>query len=167
MLIPSRHRAQHVRYRTEYSKTHTARSIDIGRDLFAVRKDGSEFPVEIGLQPLEMPSSKDKHRSDTSASSDGSEFSVRSSRDSQVHMVLAAVTDITVRKQAESLARDVAQSVIRSRGEILTHMSHELRTPLVRCLIRMLACHPSHAQFLPMLCRTECWGVHNSSLTRQ
>ena len=54
-----------------------------GRDLFAKRKDGSEFPVEIGLNPISTPEGM---------------------------MVVAAIIDITERKKAEERFRLVVES---------------------------------------------------------
>ncbi|HEY3662926.1 MAG TPA: PAS domain S-box protein [Chthoniobacterales bacterium] len=55
MLVPERFRAVHPSYRTAYSTRPEARPMGKGRDLFARRKDGSEVPVEIGLNPIETP----------------------------------------------------------------------------------------------------------------
>src|SRR5919201_1029913 len=55
-----------------------------GRDLFARRKDGSEFPVEIGLNPIETPEGR---------------------------FVLASVVDITDRKKAEVESSRIAQEL--------------------------------------------------------
>lgn len=127
MLLPHRFRAQHVRYRSEYSKVPNARHMGVGRDLYALRRDGTEFPVEIGLQPLLMPISPQTQGEAASGKNGPAE--------TMQQMVLCAITDITVRKQAESFATEMSEKVIQSRGEILTRMSHELRTPLVRtCL---------------------------------
>jgi PAS domain S-box-containing protein len=74
MLLPERFRAKHPGLRLGYMAQPTIRPMGVGRDLFALRKDGSEFPVEIGLSPI--------------ATEQGS-------------MVLAAIVDITERKRGE------------------------------------------------------------------
>ncbi len=48
-LIPSRYHHNHVKQRDEYIETPQPRPMGLGKDLFAVKKDGSEFPVEISL----------------------------------------------------------------------------------------------------------------------
>lgn len=48
-LIPSRYRPQHTAYRDNYYKSPSPRNMGAGRDLSAVKKDGTEFPVEISL----------------------------------------------------------------------------------------------------------------------
>jgi len=53
MLVPSRYGAQHPAMRTSFFHDPLARPMGKGRDLYARRKDGSEFPVEIGLNPIE------------------------------------------------------------------------------------------------------------------
>ncbi|HTV57777.1 MAG TPA: PAS domain S-box protein [Verrucomicrobiae bacterium] len=53
VLVPARLRPQHVDNRTRYIAAPHARAMGVGLQLFAVRKDGSEFPVEISLGPLE------------------------------------------------------------------------------------------------------------------
>jgi PAS domain S-box-containing protein len=74
-LIPLRFKDKHPAYRRSFFETPKVRSMGVGRDLFARRKDGSEFPVEIGLNPIET---------------------------SEGPLVLAAIIDITERKAQET-----------------------------------------------------------------
>lgn len=53
ILVPQRFRAQHERVRAEYSQEPRALRAP-GLDLWGCRKDGTEFPVEINLSPLEL-----------------------------------------------------------------------------------------------------------------
>jgi PAS domain S-box-containing protein len=71
MLLPERLRTAHGALRQTFAATPSMRQMGVDRDLTAMRKDGSEFPVEIGLNPV--------------PGEDGG-------------LVLAAVTDITRRK---------------------------------------------------------------------
>lgn len=74
LLVPERFHPRHANYREGFIADPTPRTMGSGRDLFGRRKDGSEFPVEIGLNPL---------------------------RTERGMMVLGTVVDITQRKQAE------------------------------------------------------------------
>ncbi|HEX4159815.1 MAG TPA: PAS domain S-box protein [Rhizomicrobium sp.] len=53
MLIPERFRAHHPGHRSAFFEAPQSRPMGVGRELFALKKDGSEFPVEIGLSPIE------------------------------------------------------------------------------------------------------------------
>ena len=74
MLVPPQFRGKHPSFRSDFFGDPKARSMGVGRDLFGLRKDGSEVPVEIGLNPI--------------MTEEGS-------------FVLAAIVDITERKKAE------------------------------------------------------------------
>ncbi|MFT3981497.1 MAG: PAS domain-containing sensor histidine kinase [Ferruginibacter sp.] len=51
LLIPMRYKERHVKHRGNYSHHPERRSMGIGRDLFGLKKDGTEFPVEVSLSP--------------------------------------------------------------------------------------------------------------------
>lgn len=82
-LLPERVRAHHVGDRAAFARRPEVRTMGAGRDLLGLRKDGSEFPVEVGLGPIRFGGQS---------------------------LVLATVADISARKRAEAaLIRSEAQ----------------------------------------------------------
>ncbi|HZE69325.1 MAG TPA: PAS domain S-box protein [Pyrinomonadaceae bacterium] len=107
-LIPERFHDRHAGYRQGFISQPSSRAMGVGRDLFGRRKDGSEFPVEVGLSPIHT---------------------------AEGLFVLASVIDITARKQAElehqrqnlELAR-VGRVVVM--GELAASLAHEVNNPI-------------------------------------
>ena len=52
LLLPVRLRGRHAGHRAEYHRAPTARQMGVGRELLALRKDGREIMVEVGLAPV-------------------------------------------------------------------------------------------------------------------
>lgn len=108
ILVPERFAGQHPAHRAKFLATPTTRAMGAGRELFARRKDGSQFPVEIGLNPIQTP--------------DGV-------------VVLTTVVNISARKAREEEARRSRRQVeLLSRvsllGEMTASLAHELNQPL-------------------------------------
>ncbi len=105
-LVPERYRGQHPGHRTTFEQDPSARMMGAGRDLHGLRKNGSEFPVEIGLTPIPT---------------------------SQGLSVLSVIIDITERKKAEEALREHSLALERSNRdlrEFATIASHDLQEPL-------------------------------------
>ncbi|MHB8594716.1 MAG: PAS domain S-box protein, partial [Acidimicrobiales bacterium] len=54
-LVPDRFRSRHGGHRSSYTSRPTRRPMGAGLSLWALRRDGSEFPVDISLAPLGLP----------------------------------------------------------------------------------------------------------------
>jgi len=116
VLIPERYRAVHPGLRTQFFGAPEARRMGAGRSLHGLRKDGSEFPVEIGLNPV--------------TTDDGI-------------FVLSAIVDISEREQTKALGRAV-EALERSNVELQRFAyvaSHDLQTPMrnVSSFVQLLA----------------------------
>src|SRR5262249_43134323 len=111
-LIPERFRPEHPAHRRHFASNPQARSMGAGRNLFGRRKDGSEVPVEVGLNPMHTV--------------DGL-------------FVVASVIDISERRKAEAETqrlRDELTHVSRLAimGELTAAIIHELSQPLTAIL---------------------------------
>ncbi len=105
-LVPGRIRGKHRSYREGFAQAPMSRPMGAGRDLSASRRDGSEFPVEIGLTPVPG-----------------------------VHGlgVLAVVVDISARRDAEKVLQQKLAELERANAS-LAHFafmaSHDIQEPL-------------------------------------
>ena len=107
ILLPERLRGRHAIYRQRYMDQPSVRPMGTGLDLYALRSDGSEVPVEISLSPIH----------------DGVFYG----------LIAAALRDATERKktQAELIAaREAADRASQVKSRFLATASHDLRQPL-------------------------------------
>ena len=107
ILIPPKVREYHPTLRMGFVQNPSRRKMGAGRDLSGFRKDGVEFPVEVGLNPLETETGL---------------------------VVVASVVDITERKRHEQQLHDAYEEVQRRNQEMeqfVYTISHDLRSPLV------------------------------------
>lgn len=105
-LLPDRLRDRHVGHRDRFINRPQLRPMGAGQELIAKRSDGSEFPVEISLSPLETP--------------DGT-------------LVSSVIRDVTDRKKMEDqiiAAQQDAERANKANSAFLAAASHDLRQPV-------------------------------------
>jgi len=97
ILVPERHRRQHVQHRNTFAEQPRVRRMGAGSELFGRRRDGSEFPVEIALSPVQTE---------------------------QGTVVLSAVRDISDRKEVEEALRRAHEELsLRSNRQLWEYRS--------------------------------------------
>lgn len=99
MLMPERFRGAHLSYRERYTSAPRVRPMGVGMELIGMRKDGSEFPIEVSLSPMETE---------------------------QGLQVVSIIRDITERKQAIEEQTRLQEKIIEMQAMALRELSTPL-----------------------------------------
>jgi len=128
-LMPERFRGKHFDFRIGYAKAPKIRDMDTNFELFALRKDGSEFPIDVSLSPINTGEDR---------------------------LIIAMLRDVTERKKAEKeieKQREILAKFDRTTlmGQLTGAIAHELNQPLTSIL--------SNAQAAEIILKSGNWDV--------
>ncbi|WP_303561841.1 sensor histidine kinase [Uliginosibacterium sp. 31-12] len=137
MLVPERLRGEHVGYRNGFLKESQPRPMGVGRDLFARRADGTEFPVEIGLNPIETEEGR---------------------------MVLASIVDITERRRVQQTLEKALEEKTVLLNEVHHRVKNNLQ--VIASLLNLQATHTQEPRLRAILSESQS-RVRAMALTHQ
>ncbi len=137
MLVPERLRGEHVHFRSGFLGVPQARPMGIGRDLYARRADGTEFPVEIGLNPMETE---------------------------EGIMVLASIVDITERQRAQQKLEKTLKEKTVLLNEVHHRVKNNLQ--IISSLLNLQATHAADSGLRSILAESQN-RVRAMALTHQ
>ncbi len=118
ILMPSPYREEHDRYIKNYLRTGEAKVIGSGRELMGLRRDGSTFPMELGLSEVLLPD----RRLFTGVIRDTSE------------------RRLSEKRERERLAEHAHAARLAALGEMASGIAHELNQPLTAIVSFADAC---------------------------
>lgn len=136
-LIPEQFSGHHPAYRTGFLADPHPRPMGSGRDLYARHQDGSEFPVEIGLNPIETE---------------------------EGIMVLASIVNITERQRAQQKLERALQEKTVLLNEVHHRVKNNLQ--VVSSLLNLQATHTSDTRLRAILAESQN-RVRAMALTHQ
>ena len=108
MLVPDNIRARHPALRESFHRAPVVRGMGTNRELLGLQKDGSLFPLEIGLSPLPA----------------------RQGESAQVAVSIRNITERREQEKALKEAKASAEEATEMKSMFLANMSHEIRTPM-------------------------------------
>lgn len=110
ILMPEPYRSEHDGYLNSYLTTGEKRIIGIGREVIALRKDGSTFPVDLSVSEVQLGDRR---------------------------LFAGLIRDITQRKQAEEALRELSRKIIAIQEEERNRIAQEIHDQLGQSLIAL------------------------------
>ncbi|SBT04163.1 putative sensory transduction histidine kinase [Candidatus Accumulibacter aalborgensis] len=137
ILVPERFRHHHSLFRAGFFSDPKPRPMGVGRDLAGCRSDGSEFPIEIGLNPIDTEAGR---------------------------MVLASIIDITERQRAQQRLEEALRQKTILLNEVHHRVKNNLQ--VITSLLNLQADHAADPRLRAILGET-CGRVKAMALTHQ